>query len=163
MSIKKTKQHVTENNLTEESKFLGHILDQSPVGVGITVDGVFKFCNSKISEFLGVTIGDISINFYVKAEQRELILKTLNDKKIVSNIEIQLYNAKKEIRDVMATFMPYRYQGEKAILAWIIYSMTKPQITNSTQRSRQRRIRSSANTKLIKSTKKNNNYFNLSL
>ncbi len=114
------KQQITENNLTDEREFLGHILDQSPVGVGITVDGVFKFCNSNISDFLGVKIGDSSINNYVKPEQQQRIIKTLNDEGVVSNTEIQLYNASKEICDVMATFMSYRYQGKKAILAWII-------------------------------------------
>jgi signal transduction histidine kinase/DNA-binding response OmpR family regulator len=114
-----SEQKQTEKTLTKERAFLGYILDANPIGVGITVAGIFKFCNPNLSDFLGVTIGDSSADNYVEPQYHQLLMDEVAEKGIVSNKEIQLYNASKQVRDALVTFMSYRYKGEKAVLAWI--------------------------------------------
>ncbi|GAA0841259.1 hypothetical protein GCM10009113_07430 [Marinobacter szutsaonensis] len=99
---------------------LQEILDNSPVGVAITVGGVIRFANPKFTSLVDVRVGDQVGQIYLHPEDREEVLRSLELHGSVHNRELQMRGPSGEVRDTLVTYMPIEYRGEAGILGWLI-------------------------------------------
>ncbi|MBD3657097.1 response regulator [Marinobacter sp.] len=99
---------------------LQEILDNSPVGVAITVGGVIRFANPRFTSLVDVQVGGAVGRIYVNPEDREEVLRSLQRQGSVNNRELQMYGPSGEVRDALVTYLPIEYEGEAGILGWVI-------------------------------------------
>jgi len=127
-----------ETALLAERERLQKILDTSPVGVGISTEGVVRFTNPRFVELFyrkeGEGAQDAYVNqelfyrkegegaqdAYVNQKDREYILKELEKSGIVRDYELQTYGPNREIRDTLATFISTEYEGQSGVLSWLV-------------------------------------------
>ena len=116
---------VTERNRMEErvsserERFLNMIYT-SPVGVGITTDGVLRFANREFQNLAGVAPGDLIEPVYVDLQERQKMLELLQRDGIVRDFELQFYNQERQPVDLLATFIKIRYEDADSILGWLV-------------------------------------------
>jgi PAS domain S-box-containing protein len=111
---------VMEEALTAEKSHLQKVLDTSPVGVGISVDGIMRFANPRILDMLDMKIDDPSPKVYVNAKDRDHITNTLAKDGIIKDYELRMYGKNREIRDMLVTYMNVSYGSKEAILVWVM-------------------------------------------
>jgi PAS domain S-box-containing protein len=109
-----------ETALLAERERLQKILDTSPVGVGISTEGVVRFANPRFTELFDLKEGQSSLDTYVNPDDREFIATELERSGIVRDFEVQAYGRNREIRDTLATFISTEYEGQTGILAWLV-------------------------------------------
>ncbi len=115
-----TERRDAQQRLQLERLQLQTILDTSPVGVAITLGGKVRFVNPRMTEMLGINLGDDVSRVYVDPEDRSRIMGKLGQEGVVRNHEAQLYGANGDIRDMLVTFDVIDYQGEEGNLGWVI-------------------------------------------
>lgn len=115
-----TERKMAEENLQESQKQLQAILDISPVGVAITIDGILKLTNPRFVEMFDKAVGDNVDGIYVGARDRTELLELMAQDGIIENFELKAHAANQEIRDFLLTYYPIEYDGQKAILSWQI-------------------------------------------
>jgi len=109
-----------ETALLAERERLQKILDTSPVGVGISIEGVVRFANARFSELFDLKEGQSSLDTYVNPDDRKYIATELERSGIVRDFEVQAYGLNREIRDTLATFISTEYEGQTGILSWLV-------------------------------------------
>jgi polar amino acid transport system substrate-binding protein len=109
-----------ETALLAERERLQKILDTSPVGVGISTEGVVRFANARFSELFDLKEGQSSLDTYVNPDDRKYIATELERSGIVRDYELQAYGRNREIRDTLATFISTEYDGQTGILSWLV-------------------------------------------
>jgi PAS domain-containing protein len=109
-----------ENALLAERERLQKILDTSPVGVGISIEGVVQFANPRFTELFYRRKGEATREAYVNPKDRDYIVKELQKSGSVRDYELQTYGRDREIRDTLATFIRTEYEGQTGILAWLV-------------------------------------------
>ncbi|UCD80842.1 MAG: transporter substrate-binding domain-containing protein [Desulfobacterales bacterium] len=109
-----------EETLTRERERLQKILDTSPVGVGISTEGVVRFANPRFAELFYSRKGEAAQDAYVDPKDREYIVQQLKRTGIVRDYELQTYGPNREIRETLATFISTEYEGQSGILAWMV-------------------------------------------
>jgi polar amino acid transport system substrate-binding protein len=109
-----------ETALLAERERLQKILDTSPVGVGISIEGVVRFANARFSELFYSKEGEGAQQAYVNLEDRKHILTEIERSGIVRDYELQTYGRDRETRDTLATFISTEYEGQTGILAWLV-------------------------------------------
>jgi polar amino acid transport system substrate-binding protein len=109
-----------ESALLAERERLQKILDTSPVGVGISTEGVVRFANPQFPELFFSREGESAQEAYVNPQDREHILKELERSGVVRDYELQTYGPNREIRDTLASFIRTEYEGQSGILAWLV-------------------------------------------
>ena len=119
------KQDITERKKMEtavlaERERLQKILDTSPVGVGISTEGVVRFANPRFAELFYSKEGEDAQQAYVNPDDRKHIVTELEISGIVRDYELQTYGANREICDTLATFISTEYEGQSGILAWMV-------------------------------------------
>jgi len=97
----------------EESRRLRGILDTSPVGVAISVDGTFRFANPRFEELLQLRAGDRAADSYLDAADRDVVLDQLARDGIVRDLELKARNAQGEVRDERARRRDHRHRKKK--------------------------------------------------
>ncbi|MDJ0802969.1 MAG: transporter substrate-binding domain-containing protein [Desulfobacterales bacterium] len=107
-----------EAKLAAEQERLQGILDTSPVSVGISVEGVIQYANAHLVDFFGTRQGDHTTSIYVNPEDRDIIVKELEQTGTVRNYELRVYNAQGEVCDVLSNYNAIEYEGQPAILSW---------------------------------------------
>jgi len=115
-------QRVAERTeeLDRQREHLQHLLDTAPVGVGISVDGIVRFANPRITEIVNLKIGEPASCIYCDLEDRKRILQLLEQQEIVRDWEFKMNGPNGEIRDTMATFLRTEYDGGRGILCWLV-------------------------------------------
>jgi PAS domain S-box-containing protein len=108
-----------EEALAAGKKRLETILETSPVGVGISVDGVMRFANPSMMR-MGGGVGENVIVAFVNSSEQEYIARCIEENGRVQNYETQLKGIDGGIVDVMLTLYPFEYHGQKAILGWAV-------------------------------------------
>ena len=103
-----------------ERERLQEILDISPVGVGISTDGVVRFANPRFAELFYSKEGEDAEQAYVNPEDRKYIVDELERSGIVRDYQLQTYGPGREIRDVLGTFIRTEFEGKTGILAWMV-------------------------------------------
>jgi len=109
-----------ETALLAERERLQKILDTSPVGVGISTEGVVRFANARFADLFYCKEGENAQQAYVNPADREYILNELQQSGIVHDYELQTYGPNREIRDTLATFISTEYEGQTGILSWLV-------------------------------------------
>jgi PAS domain S-box-containing protein len=109
-----------ENALLAERERLQKILDTSPVGVGISTEGIVRFTNPRFVELFYRKEGEAALDAYVNPQDRDYIVKELKNSGIVRNYELQTYGPNREVRDTLATFISTEYEGQTGILSWLV-------------------------------------------
>ena len=109
-----------EEALAAEKEHLQKVLDISPVGVGISSEGVMRFANPRILELLKMKIGDPAPEIYVDLADRDHVLETLNNQGIIKDFELQMFGKNQEIKDMLVTYMKIAYEGRDAVLGWVM-------------------------------------------
>jgi PAS domain S-box-containing protein len=115
-----TERKKMETALLAERERLQEILDTSPVGVGISTEGVVRFANPQFTELFFSGKGQDAHEAYVNSKDREYIVKELEKSNIVRDYELQTYGSDREIRDTLATFIRTEYEGQTGILSWLV-------------------------------------------
>ena len=115
-----TERKKIESALLEERERLQKILDTSPVGVGISTEGVVRFANPRFAELFDRKEGEAAYEAYVNPKDREHIVSELKSSGIVRDYELQTYGRDREIRDTLATFISTEYEGQNGILSWMV-------------------------------------------
>jgi len=106
--------------LAREREHLQWVLDTSPIGVLITEHGTIRYANRRLREETGCEIGASVRHLYVQPEERDRIMAEFEARHEVLNAEVQLFSADGEVRDVLASYVPYDREGEATVLGWII-------------------------------------------
>jgi hemerythrin-like metal-binding protein/PAS domain S-box-containing protein len=109
----------TEQALENERRQFKEILESSPVGVGIIVDGAIQFANPRLRE-MGLQVAQSANLAYPSAEVREAFLEELNRAGSVGNREVKLTNMHGQRVDFMIALNDFDYLGKKAALCWVI-------------------------------------------
>ncbi|MBW2408385.1 MAG: PAS domain S-box protein, partial [Deltaproteobacteria bacterium] len=115
-----TDRRKIETALLAEREQLQNILDNSPVGVGISTDNVIRFANPRFLELFDRQIGQTVQEAYVNPEDRKHMLAELERSGIVRDVELQTYGPGGKICDTLATFLRTKYDGRTGILAWTV-------------------------------------------
>ncbi|WP_051261089.1 PAS domain S-box protein [Desulfovibrio inopinatus] len=108
-----------EDALANERQRLQLILDTSPVGVGISVDGIVQYANTSLTR-MGLRVGEKVATAYVHPEERTETLAMLGKEGVAKNVETQLYDSNGDIIDVILSYYHFEYMEEEAILSWVI-------------------------------------------
>jgi two-component system sensor histidine kinase/response regulator len=106
--------------LKAERERLQKILDTSPVGVGISTEGVIRFANPRFSELFYRKKGETTQQAYVNAEDRDYIVNEIERSGSLRDYELQTYGRNRKIQDTLATFISTEYEGQNGILAWLV-------------------------------------------
>ncbi|MGV8120228.1 MAG: response regulator [Candidatus Xenobiia bacterium LiM19] len=101
-------------------KRLQKILDTSPVGVGVSVDGIIQFHNPRFAEMIDLKIGSAVFDSYINPEDRVKILAALKEHGIMRDFELQMYSPNHEVRDILATYMETEFEGRSGVLGWML-------------------------------------------
>jgi PAS domain S-box-containing protein len=115
-----TERKLAEEATAEERARLQLILDTSPVNVAFTAKGRFQFLNPLFAETFGVKLGDAANQIYAHEKDREDVLDRLKRDGMVRNLEIQMIDAKKHVRDMLITFLPLAYGNDDGVLGWLV-------------------------------------------
>lgn len=125
---------VAEQVQAERTK-LQSILDASPVGVGISVNGKIVMYNPAMSQMVNVSIGKPMPEVYVDQKERDGILRILQEEGIVKDYDLRMYSPNGEVRNFLATYMFLDYQGEQGVLGWLVDITDRKQNELEIQRS----------------------------
>ncbi len=115
-----TERKRMEKELSNERERLQEILDTSPVGVAITIDGVVRFLNHRMVQITNLHVGCLVEKSYVNPDDRHRLIEMFKESGVIHDYEAQLYGPNQEIRDLMCTFMNTEYEGEIGILGWAV-------------------------------------------
>ena len=103
-----------------EQERLRRILDTSPIGVAITVDGVVRFANPSFTELLGVKPGDPMIRIYRDPADRLLVLARLDAEGAVRDHELDVVDAEGKHRTILLTLLRTEFEGRDAKFGWAV-------------------------------------------
>ncbi|MEI6606256.1 MAG: PAS domain S-box protein [Verrucomicrobiota bacterium] len=119
--------------LERQRQHLQQLLDTAPVGVAISVDGIIRFANPRITELIDIKVGEPSAPVYCDSGTRDRVLETLTQDNIVRDWEIRMRGPNGEARDIMGTFLRTEFDGGQGILAWLV-DIAKLKATESKMR-----------------------------
>lgn len=108
-----------ELEIQRQREHLQWILDNAPVGVAITVDGITKFANPHIIDLVNLRVGDLPSKIYVDTLDRQRMLEQLAEHGVYDGGTYKMYGPDGSIRDIMATFMTTEYEGKSGVLGWL--------------------------------------------
>jgi len=126
-----------EEAVVKEQKRLKDILDTSPVGVAITVDGIVKFINPSMSQ-MGFELGQKTIDAYVDPQSRKKLIELLDKEGVALNFESRFFDKNGDPIDVLISTYDYDYEGSQAILGWVIDITRRKAMENEIRESRTR-------------------------
>jgi two-component system sensor histidine kinase/response regulator len=112
-------QKVMEELRKQEAQ-LRNILDASPLGIAISVEGIARMANPAMSKMFNVVKDSFIPALYVDPTIRTRIRTQLFAEGSVRGIELQMFNASGQVRDYLATYMLTDYEGETAVLGWVL-------------------------------------------
>lgn len=115
-----TQRKLIEEEINKSQQMLQRILETSPIGFAIVTKGIVKMHNPAIEKMVGLAIGKSMKDEYVNPDDRQKILKELQEKGILRNFDVQMYNSFREARDLMITYMLVDYHGEESIFYWCV-------------------------------------------
>ena len=99
---------------------LRHILNTSPLGIAVSVEGITRMANPAMRSMFNIAVGSFIPALYVDPEARQRIRQTLFKEGSVRGVELQMFSASGAVRDYLSTFMLTEYEGEQAVLGWLL-------------------------------------------
>lgn len=109
-----------ENRISRQLETFRALLSSSPIGVLIFVDGVMAFVNPYAERLMAVAVGDPAYKAYPSPEARLDVLKELEVRDAVYDIEFRKIDRQGEPHDLLATYSKAEYEGKKAFIAWVV-------------------------------------------
>jgi two-component system sensor histidine kinase/response regulator len=107
-------------DLRKQEAQVRNILETSPLGIAISVDGVARLSNPTMTRMFNVVKGSFMPDLYVDPTARARIRSQLFAEGSVHGIELQMFSASGQARDYLATYMLTDYEGETAVLGWLL-------------------------------------------
>ncbi len=107
-----------EKALAKERAQLQRIIDSSPVGISIVIDGVIEVANPRFIELYGLQQGEGIFPAYFDSNERDKLLTRLKKDGIVKNHEIFAYGAQQQVLTILLTLKQIDYHGQQAIIGW---------------------------------------------
>jgi len=117
--VNTTEQKRAEAALQAERERLQWLLDTSPVGVAISVDGIIRFANPRMVQMTVLEVGRRATEAYVRPEERVRVMEIMGREGIARDQNIQMYAPNGDVRDFLATFLATEYQGRPGVLGWL--------------------------------------------
>ena len=113
-------QKVTDRTqaLEKSREQLEQILNLSPIGCAISIDGVLRFHNQRLTDMLGVEAGQPMANYYWDREQRQALFDSIDQNNVVRDVEVIMKNPVNQPLNALATFSHTQYKGQPAELGW---------------------------------------------
>ena len=115
-----TERKLTEIAIADERARLRTIIETSPICLAFSVKGQFKFVNPIFAETFGVKAGDKADQIYADPSVRKDLIDRLKSEGMVRNQEIRMFDARKNVRDMLVTFLPLNVGGEDGVLGWLM-------------------------------------------
>jgi two-component system, sensor histidine kinase and response regulator len=124
-------------DLRKANDYLRTILETSPIAVAVTVNGITRFANPRCQELLGSVVGAKATSVWAEREDRDEMLAKLEQDGLVRDVMTRFQSRSRTI-DVMCTFYKIEYEGEPAILGWIVDVTQLKDIEKALQESTRR-------------------------
>ncbi len=96
------------------------ILDRSPVGVSVLVDGEVRLINPAQRDMIHAELGLPLPDDIAEPDERERLRSLVSQGTEERGIELRLYNPRREMRDYLVSLLRIDYQGETATLMWMV-------------------------------------------
>jgi two-component system sensor histidine kinase/response regulator len=119
-----TERKRAEELVAKQKQMLQRILDNSPVGVGISQDGCVVLMNQRLKEMGQFRMGEAVTTGYANPADRDQYLAVLQKGGDVSNAEVAILTPAGQVADTLATFVGIEYEERPGILAWF-YDVTE--------------------------------------
>ena len=117
-----TERKEAEDEVRASEARLLSILETSPVGVGISIDGKTAFLNERQREILGweeeTSIGHTTKTIYAVPGQRDELLQEVRDNGFVRDAEVLIRQPNGREVWTLATLHPIEYEGKAGIISW---------------------------------------------
>ncbi len=104
--------------LAERARLQG-MLDTAPVGVALTVDGVVRLANPRITELVGLAVGGRATDRYADPADRARIQQLLQGSGVARDLELTMIAPDGSPRTVLANLMATEFEGRPGILGWL--------------------------------------------
>ncbi len=115
-----TQRKQLQDSIDKERQTLRDMMESSPVAIGISMGGKLRYANRTFLRILDIRMGDPILQIYLHPEDRLPIIEKLQKEGIVSNYEVKMRGVEGRVVDVMLTFLPTTFEGEPAILGWLV-------------------------------------------
>ncbi|CAK0752486.1 polar amino acid transport system substrate-binding protein [Azospirillaceae bacterium] len=125
-----TSQKHLDETIRQERNSLRCILDSSPIAIGISVDGIVKFCNDTYRQWTGLTLGDSTVKVYANPADRERLIARLKSEGVVRDQEVRMRGLDGVFYDLLVTYSVIQYEGQTGVLGWLM-NVTKFKIFNA--------------------------------
>ena len=107
-----------EDLLVRQRQSLQRLLDTSPVGMGISVDGIMRVVNPALERLTNVKVGQPTADLYVNPEKCTHLHDTVSREGIVANVELKFWGHDNKPHDFLTTLTRIEYEGKEAVMGW---------------------------------------------
>ncbi|MEI6386049.1 MAG: response regulator [Spirochaetota bacterium] len=114
-----SEQKRVDDEIKGERQRLQDILDKAPVAIAMILNGNLQFANPEFTRIFGAIKGEATPALWVHPEQRGVFLGELQQKGLLENTEIQMFDKEHRIRDMLTTLMMVEMDGAMGMLGWI--------------------------------------------
>lgn len=108
-----------EDQLSEQLHFARHLLETSPIGVVICVNGVIRYSNSQAST-MGFREGATTASIYAHPEVQSFVTRSLATQDILPDIDVENIDANGIRRYLSVTYGNIVYRGEQGNICWVV-------------------------------------------
>ncbi|XHS77042.1 PAS domain S-box protein [Burkholderiaceae bacterium UC74_6] len=130
-----TERRNAQHAMTQQRASLQKILDQSPMGIAFTAQGVLRYINPQFGAMFDARIGDRAEKLYLAPGDREVLYRKLEQDGFVRDQELQLIAAGGQLRDFLVTFVPFEHGGEKGVMGWLLDITARKRMEAEIQRT----------------------------
>ncbi|MFC4527143.1 response regulator [Dyella halodurans] len=99
---------------------LQYILDSGPVCIGVSTYGRLRFANPKFVDTFGIQVDDTTARMFVDPADSAQIWQSLDASGAVADRELRLFDREGRVRDMLASYLPIDYDGERGLLGWFM-------------------------------------------
>ncbi|MDP6343751.1 MAG: PAS-domain containing protein [Alphaproteobacteria bacterium] len=124
-----TERRAAEDLLRNSERRLQHILENSPIAVGISLDdnspedGVIQYANARFAELVGFDLSEVGTvrtsEFTLESVDREDHERALDAGEVMRDMETRIIRRDGEAFWGLLSIMPIEYQGRKSALVWL--------------------------------------------
>ena len=115
-SARKEQEQQIQRLLTDQQ----NILEQSPLGIAFTTQGVFHYLNPEFKTQFDAKVGDHASIIYHQPDIRDSLMQVVQRDGVMRNRETQLIGAGGQLRDFLVTFVPFERGGEDGMIGWLL-------------------------------------------
>lgn len=133
LGLRRGNEALSERNTTLDRTraYLQNILDTTPIAVGVSVEGDFRYVNPEFREWFGAGGRRLASDFYVDPAERDRMLHSLRENGSVRGEVFRMRRADGHAIDSLSSFYPIEYDGEDAIIGWHVDITRLKEIENA--------------------------------